>query len=221
MYETLRAVRDRLETFVGDLDPASPRGRKRARILAAATELFVAQGYRKTNIDEIARAAGIAKGTVYLYFANKSEVLLAATTAEKLRSLTRLEDVFAAGLSPRERLRRWVRATFLLVSDSPLLTRFAAGDAEFQALLADLDPQFMTAAFAELDAFLGELLDAAAHPRCLGPEERAERIAVLSALRSFAPTIRSEHVRRGMSVERFADAMATALVEGLCPTGTA
>ena len=38
--------------------------RKRERILRAATDLFVRLGYRKTSIDEVAKQAGVAKGTV-------------------------------------------------------------------------------------------------------------------------------------------------------------
>src|SRR5689334_25270223 len=44
---------------------------KREAILGAARELFGRYGYRRTSIDDIARAAGVAKGTVYLYVENK------------------------------------------------------------------------------------------------------------------------------------------------------
>src|SRR5258705_12958471 len=44
---------------------------KREAILAAALELFGRYGYRRTSIDDIARQAGVAKGTVYLYVENK------------------------------------------------------------------------------------------------------------------------------------------------------
>jgi AcrR family transcriptional regulator len=44
---------------------------KRAAILAAALKLFGQYGFRRTSIDDIAREAGIAKGTVYLYVETK------------------------------------------------------------------------------------------------------------------------------------------------------
>ncbi len=47
---------------------------KRELILAAARDLFVNRGYEETTIADIARAAGVAVGTVYLYFRNKHEV---------------------------------------------------------------------------------------------------------------------------------------------------
>ena len=50
--------------------------KKKESILAAARELFATKGYEETTIAEIARAAGVAVGTVYLYFQNKHEILV-------------------------------------------------------------------------------------------------------------------------------------------------
>jgi AcrR family transcriptional regulator len=50
---------------------------KRNAVVLAALELFTRYGYRKTSIDEIARAAQVAKRTVYLHFENKAAVFLA------------------------------------------------------------------------------------------------------------------------------------------------
>jgi AcrR family transcriptional regulator len=54
--------------------------RKDARpeqITAAALDLFVERGYAATRLEDVAERAGVAKGTVYLYFANKSELFKA------------------------------------------------------------------------------------------------------------------------------------------------
>jgi AcrR family transcriptional regulator len=48
---------------------------KRTAILDAARDLFSRKGYEETTIAEIAQAAGVAVGTVYLYFRNKHELL--------------------------------------------------------------------------------------------------------------------------------------------------
>jgi AcrR family transcriptional regulator len=47
---------------------------KEIRILAAAQDLFSRYGLRKTSIEEIAKSAGLGKGTVYLYFKSKEEI---------------------------------------------------------------------------------------------------------------------------------------------------
>jgi len=50
---------------------------KRMDIARASIELFVAKGIAQTSIDEIAKSAGVAKGTIYLYFKNKKEIIFA------------------------------------------------------------------------------------------------------------------------------------------------
>jgi TetR/AcrR family fatty acid metabolism transcriptional regulator len=49
---------------------------RRNQILAAATQVFAARGFHRTTIRDIARAAGVADGTIYIYFANKPALLL-------------------------------------------------------------------------------------------------------------------------------------------------
>jgi AcrR family transcriptional regulator len=50
---------------------------KRARILGAAQQLFLRYGVKRTSIDDVALAAQIAKGTVYLYYKSKNELFAA------------------------------------------------------------------------------------------------------------------------------------------------
>jgi len=50
---------------------------RRKQILEAATRVFAEKGYNRATTKDIARAAGMAEGTLYLYFENKSELLIA------------------------------------------------------------------------------------------------------------------------------------------------
>ncbi len=63
---------------------------KREQILNAAITVFSTRGYRATLVDEIAHEAGVAKGTLYLYFRSKKEMYLEAfrENVEKLHKLT-------------------------------------------------------------------------------------------------------------------------------------
>ncbi len=54
---------------------------KREAIIEAARTLFAKQGYEETTIAEIAHAAGVAVGTVYLYFQNKRQILIEVSVA--------------------------------------------------------------------------------------------------------------------------------------------
>ncbi|MDD3343773.1 MAG: TetR/AcrR family transcriptional regulator [Sulfurospirillaceae bacterium] len=50
---------------------------KRCDIALSAIELFCEKGIQQSSIDEIAKCAGVAKGTIYLYFKNKEEIVFA------------------------------------------------------------------------------------------------------------------------------------------------
>ena len=51
-------------------------GEKRERILDAAVRVFARKGFYATRVSEVARAAGVADGTIYLYFKSKDELLV-------------------------------------------------------------------------------------------------------------------------------------------------
>ncbi len=50
-------------------------GRTREKIVAAAMELFAKKGFDRTTVDEIVARAGVAKGTFYLYFKSKDDLI--------------------------------------------------------------------------------------------------------------------------------------------------
>src|SRR4051812_18242419 len=56
-------------------------------IVRAARRLFAHRGYARTNIEDIAEAAGVAKGTIYLYFPSK-EAVFAEVLETDLETLT-------------------------------------------------------------------------------------------------------------------------------------
>ncbi|NMB24975.1 MAG: TetR/AcrR family transcriptional regulator [Firmicutes bacterium] len=63
---------------------------KRTEILEAAELIFTSRGYAAARMDDIAEAAGVAKGTLYLYFSSKQELfvsLLEARTEEYVRTV--------------------------------------------------------------------------------------------------------------------------------------
>jgi len=89
--------------------------RKEARpqeLLAAALEQFVARGYAATRLEDVARQAGVSKGTLYLYFANKEELFKAVVRENMLPVLgeaAQMIDRFEGGGAAlfREILHGW------------------------------------------------------------------------------------------------------------------
>ncbi|MBO8126453.1 MAG: TetR/AcrR family transcriptional regulator [Firmicutes bacterium] len=78
---------------------------KRDRILDAALCLINRYGFDKTTVSEIAREAGIAKGTVYLYFQSKDEIYYALLARESNRNKERIIPKLQAAADPVEKLR--------------------------------------------------------------------------------------------------------------------
>jgi AcrR family transcriptional regulator len=54
-----------------------PRAQRREEILAAALQAFAKSGYHSTHVDDVIRAAGVARGTFYLHFTSKHDVFAA------------------------------------------------------------------------------------------------------------------------------------------------
>jgi len=79
---------------------------RRTQILEASIRVFAEKGYHRATTKDIARAAGVAEGTIYLYFKNKSELLIALL--EHLDQVTTQAPDLAAGLdlSPRALLTK-------------------------------------------------------------------------------------------------------------------
>src|SRR5260221_10681116 len=90
----------------------------RQLIMESAQRLFLHYGYKKTTIDDIAQEAGIGKGTVYLYFDGKEEIML--TIAENVkRNITAQMQAIAGSLgSPEEKIRRMILASIITVHDA-------------------------------------------------------------------------------------------------------
>ena len=101
-------------TTVSDTPARNP---KHDRILDAAIEVFAEKGFHNARISDIAKRAGVADGTIYLYFRNKDDVLL-SIFEEKMGVL--IAGVHAAldGIDdPMERVRAFARYHFKQVED--------------------------------------------------------------------------------------------------------
>lgn len=82
---------------------AARRAGTRQQIIDAAVELIADQGFTATSVDDIAAAAGVAKGSVYYNFGSKSDVFEAAL-AGGLERLTSTLQAARAGLEGKEAL---------------------------------------------------------------------------------------------------------------------
>jgi len=88
----------------------TPPGPKRDAILRAAIDVFAEHGYFHAQVADVARAAGVAAGTVYLYFRSKDDLLVSIFERSMRESLTTGRAAVADLPDPRERLLRLARA---------------------------------------------------------------------------------------------------------------
>jgi TetR/AcrR family fatty acid metabolism transcriptional regulator len=97
----------RVEGQNGKFDASSGRSpEKYHRILQAAIEVFAENGYFNSRISDIAKKAEVADGTIYLYFKNKEQILMAAIDFAFTLFMDAAQSQLADIADPRQRLRR-------------------------------------------------------------------------------------------------------------------
>ena len=212
---TYDAVLAQLDALIGPIEGGDSRARRRLHILRVATEMFARQGYRKTSMDEVAQRAGVAKGTLYTYYATKNELLIAAIALEKREHIGEAMALLDPKLPAAVRLRGWLMAVLLMPARMPLTAALLRGDQEMAAVLAELPPELGAQVDHNRTDFMGTLIDEVARPHGFTPSELRDRADVLAGLAYLSTHLLSEHVRGGVSMERYAEILADTLVAGL------
>jgi TetR/AcrR family fatty acid metabolism transcriptional regulator len=90
---------------------------KRDRILKAAIKVFAKNGFYATRVSEIAKAAGVADGTIYLYFKNKDDVLITIFQDGIQQLLVILREVASSGQPFDERITRIIELQLGLLEE--------------------------------------------------------------------------------------------------------
>ncbi|HVJ50644.1 TetR/AcrR family transcriptional regulator [Desulfitobacterium sp.] len=91
---------------------AALREDKFERILDAATEAFAELGYSQCQVSKIARLAGVADGTIYLYFKNKEEILIRLFEVRMGNFIDRIRTELESCQTTRMRLRTIIQTHF-------------------------------------------------------------------------------------------------------------
>ena len=211
MTISLKDLTDHLDAFLHN-EADEKQQQKRRRILLAATDLFVAHGYRKTSVDEVARAAGIAKGTVYLYYRNKAELLFHAIALEKRGYLKDIAPIGDPSLLPLDRLRAFIVLGVILSHNMPLTARIAK-DHEIGLVLQDVDQQVLAETSEFQLAFTAGLIGAAADRSW--PDEALEKRAKVLLDLMYAVVTSGQFIHVGIPVEEHAHLLADVIVEGI------
>ena len=169
---------------------------KRRVILDAALRVFAGRGYAAARISDIATEAGVGKGTVYLYFDSKEDLLMGVFETCVDDMLSMIDELATSGVGPAEGLRAFFDGALRLVASNVELidlfeqriffssdTLRARGTALFRSMIdrvaAKVTPEIKTALVLDYDtevivtAIVGALASYRLY-RELHPEEPAE-----------------------------------------------
>jgi TetR/AcrR family transcriptional regulator, fatty acid metabolism regulator protein len=97
-------------------DPDKPQ-----QIIDAAIRVFARTGYYNSRVSDIAREAGIASGTIYLYFKTKEEILVTLFREKMAGFVAHQRSEMAGQLDPVVKIRKLVEVHFSVLEQSPEL----------------------------------------------------------------------------------------------------
>jgi AcrR family transcriptional regulator len=192
---------------------------RRNQILDAATTVFAEKGFHRATIKDIARAAGIADGTIYTYFSSKTEVLLGILN--RLNESTEREMQFALGSEQDVRafFKAYVRQRISLIWPNAEVFRAVLPEMLVNAELRDLYyQQVLVPTFRVAEHYFLAQME----------EGQLRNVDVPLAVRAIAGTVFGLLMTQLLGDELIAarweelpEVLTTLMFDGLKPTGDA
>jgi AcrR family transcriptional regulator len=170
-----------------DLIPSGPSpveetGELTARILDAALEEFGSYGLRRTNVDNVARRAGLARATVYRRFGSKKDLMQAVALREARRAMVVMVRAAESRPTIEDRLVEGFVTGIGLARGNPLLARLISSEPELILPYLTTDSRFVLA-FAR--DFLAEQFRRSPGPPAVASPDAAAEIMVRLAMSVF------------------------------------
>ncbi len=131
----------------------------RKRLLDLGLKHFSTYGFKKTNVDEIARAAGISKGAFYRFYQSKEMLFMDVIEQVEIRGREEVMKVIdLPGPTPRARLYAILKKAFDLFGEMPIMRFFSAGD--FGMLVNQVPTEKFNEHMASDEGFFNQLIEA-------------------------------------------------------------
>ena len=194
-------------------------GEKRDRILRAAVEIFSRKGFFNSKVSEIARAASVADGTIYLYFRNKDDLLISLFEEKMGEVVADVRRRIADGGNSLEKLKIFIENHMdLLEREAGLVEVLQVELRQSTKFLKDYTP----VKFFEYLEIISDILEEGKREGVLRPDLNVSiaRRAIFGALDELSLTyILSRKPKYHPTVT--AAELCRLLLEGLCVSGAA
>jgi len=192
-------------------------GEKRDRILRAAVEIFSRKGFFNSKVSEIARAASVADGTIYLYFRNKDDLLISLFEEKMGEVVADVRRRIADGGNALEKLKIFIENHMdLLEREAGLVEVLQVELRQSTKFLKDYTP----VKFFEYLEIISDILEEGKREGVLRPDLNVSiaRRAIFGALDELSLTyILSRKPKYHPTVT--AAELCRLLLEGLCVPG--
>jgi AcrR family transcriptional regulator len=173
------------------------------RILDVAADLLLRHGYRRVTIDDVAAAAGVGKGTVYLHWKTREQLFSAVFEREVIYAIDALRQAVLQDPLACQ-LHRFARTYFLAIMNRPLLRGLILADPE---LLGRLTTSLDTARDDRHRAMAGSYVKLLAAHRLLRDDMNIDEI-VYAYQATFEGFLQTERDRPADGLDHRADLLA-------------
>ena len=190
---------------------------KKLIILEKAKELFLIYGVKKTTVDEIAKAAGVGKGTVYLYFTSKGDIVSDLAVQEANTIASQLNEIIAKESSAEKKLKVFIKSFILNCHDFVNSNRHAADIFDVikqHRSKCEIDKQSYEGEMAEITKIVSEILLSGKEEGTFIFDDLLELIGNMSfALESYFPPFSTSLTREDL--DKKSDYIINIIIKGL------
>ena len=147
---------------------------KRERIISAAVKVFADKGFYCARVSDVARAAGVADGTIYLYFESKEDLLRGLFEENMSRILNLLSTLMARKTSAPDKLAALFDGYVQFTQDEPELAEVLTVELRESGKFMN---EFAAPKFGEFLRIIGDVIEMGQQTGDLRPDFSARNIA--------------------------------------------
>lgn len=188
---------------------------KRQRILDAALKVFAERGFYNAKVSEVARTAGVADGTIYLYFANKDDLLIQLFEDRMEYIIQRLtSELKRTPSDPLQKIRTLIHRHVELATHDPDLAEFITVELRQSGKFVR---EYENPQFVEYLRILRDIIEEGQKTGYIRPglDSRLIVRAIFGALDEVLLTLTLASRSRSVDVHLSADQLADLLLEGM------